>query len=207
MQPAPDQQQAPADPSAELPTVPLVSQQQGMAGGKGLMPIQSTLPPSDDELPSLPAKKDQTSTAPESPEASDGQESTEIETFYSVEVDAPETPSQRLRRTSTTIRFVFIVIEIVLALRFFLKLVGANPKSPFGVFLFGITNPLTAPFESLVKDPKIWSGEVEFTTVLAMIVYPVFCWILIRSIQLMFYREQGGLRTVRQKRRSSQENV
>jgi uncharacterized protein YggT (Ycf19 family) len=206
MQPAPDQQQVPADPSS-LPTVPLVSQQQGMAGGKGLMPIQSTIPSSDNELPSLPAKKGQASAASEPTDVADGQETTEIETYYSVEVDAPETTSQRLRRTSTTIRFVFIVIEITLALRFFLKLVGANPNSPFGVFLFGITSPLTAPFESLVKDPKIWSGEVEFTTVLAMIVYPVFCWILIRSIQLMFYREQGGLRTVRQKRRSSQDTM
>ncbi len=207
MQPAPDQHhQAPAD-SSDIPTVPLISQQQGMAGGKGLMPIQSTLPPSDDELPSLPPKKSQANAAPETPETDDGSETTEIETFYSVEVDAPETPSQRLRRTSTTIRFVFIVIEIVLTLRFFLKLVGANPSSPFGVFLFGITDPLSAPFASLFKDPKIGGGEVELTTLLALIVYPVFCWILIRSIQLMFYREQGGLRTVRQKRRSHQDAI
>jgi hypothetical protein len=150
-------------------------------------------------------KPNPNSAPPEAPEATESQETTdtEIETYYSTEVDAPDSTNQRLRRTTTTIRFVFIVIEIVLLLRFFLKLVGANQASPFGVFLFGITDPLAAPFESLLHNPKIWSGEVEFTTLLAMIVYPVFCWILIRSIQLMFYREQGGLRIVRQKHHTS----
>lgn len=200
MQPAPDPKQAPADQSS-LPTVPLVSPQQGLAGGRGLIPVQST----SYEPPSLPMKQSPGSAPPEPPEATESQETTdtEIETYYSTEVDAPDSTNQRLRRTSTTIRFVFIVIEIVLVMRFFLKLVGANQASPFGVFLFGITDPLAAPFESLLHNPKIWSGEVEFTTLLALIVYPVFCWILIRSIQLMFYREQGGLRIVRQKRHTN----
>jgi uncharacterized protein YggT (Ycf19 family) len=139
----------------------------------------------------------------EATETVENSDTTEVETVYSTEVDAPETPAQRQRRITTTIRFIFIVIDIVLGLRFLLKLAGANPNSPFGVFLFGITDPFAAPFDALFPNPKLGSGQVEFTTLLALIVYPVFCWILIRSIQLMFYREQGGLRTVRQKQHSS----
>ena len=202
MQPAPDQNQAPADPSG-LPTIPLVQPQQGLAGGRGLMPVHSTIPStSDEETPPLPMKPGQ-GQSPEASETVENSDTTEVETVYSSEVDAPESPAQRMRRISTTIRFIFIVIEIVLALRFFLKLVGANPDSPFGVFLYGISDPFAAPFDALLGNPKIGSGEVEFTTLLALIVYPVFGWILIRSIQLMFYREQGGLRTVRQKQHSS----
>ncbi len=197
MQPAPEPNQAPADPS-ELPTVPLISPQQGVAGGRGLMPIHSTVH-SSHEPPPLPMKQGQADSVSETSEDEEGQATTEVETFYSSEVDAPTSPAQRLRRTTRTIRFIFAVIEIVLALRFFLKLVGANPASPFGVFLYGITDPLAAPFESLLANPTIGSGEVEFTTLLALVVYPVFGWILTRGIQLMFYREQGGLRTVRQK--------
>ncbi len=202
MQPAPDQNQAPANDPSALPTVPLVQPQQGLAGGHGLMPVQSTIPPAPDETPPLPMKPGQGQST-EATETVENSDTTEVETVYSSEVDAPETPAQRQRRISTTIRYIFIVIEIVLALRFFLKLVGANPDSPFGVFLFGISGPFAAPFDSLVGNPKIGSGEVEFTTLLALIVYPVFCWILIRGIQLMFYREQGGLRTVHQKQHSS----
>jgi uncharacterized protein YggT (Ycf19 family) len=167
------------------------------------MPVQSTIPPDPYEPPPLPVKQGQAGSVSETLETVENQQTTEEETFYSTEVDAPPSPSQRMRRISKTIRFIFMVIEIVLALRFFLKLIGANPASPFGAFLFGLTDPLTGPFESLLVNPQIGAGEVEFTTLLALIVYPVFGWIIIRGIQLMFYREQGGQRIFRQKRQTS----
>jgi uncharacterized protein YggT (Ycf19 family) len=204
MQPAPEPNQTPAD-SSSMPTVPLVPQHQGVAGGRGLMPVESTIPPSDDDPP-LPMKLGPVGPAAGASETVESQESTEVETFYTTEVDAPTSPSQRMRRTNKTIRFIFVVIEIVLTLRFFLKLVGANPASPFGAFLFGISDPLAAPFDSLFFNPQIGRSEVEFTTMLALIVYPVFGWILIRSIQLMFYREQGGQRIVRQKQQNNHQD-
>jgi|GEM_PF-533194 len=205
MQPAPDANQM-FDPQASLPTTPLVSQQQGVAGGRGLLPIQSTLPPDPYQPLPLPMKQGPVNPVAEPQEVVESQETTEVETFYATEVDAPPTPRQRMRRTSKTIRFIFMVIEILLALRFFLKFVGANPSSPFGIFLYGLTDPLAAPFESLLVNPTVGSGEIEFTTLLALIIYPVFGWIVIRSVQLMFYREQGGQQVVRQKRRTDRES-
>lgn len=205
MQPTPEQNQTPTDPSM-MPTVPLVQQQQGLAGGQGLMPVQSTLPPEPYELAPLPAKPAQMIPSVGPPEVVEAQEMTEVETVYSSEVDAPHTLPRRMRRTSKTIRFLFTVIEIILAFRFFLKLIGANPSSPFGSFLFGLTDPLVAPFNSLVANPGAGQSEVELTTLLALIVYPVFGWMVIRGIQLMFYHEQGGQQTVRQKRRTEREN-
>ncbi len=211
MQPAPGPNPTPVDQSA-IPTVPLahppaplVPQQQGLAGGQGLMPIQSTLPPDAYELAPLPSKQGQGGPAPPSLEMVGSQEATEVETYYSTEVDAPVSPIQQIRRTSKTIRFIFIVIEILLALRFFLKLMGANAASPFGIFLFGFTDPLASPFESLFANPQIGASKIEFTTMLALIVYPIFGWIIIRGIQLMFYREQGGQRIVRQKQQTNHE--
>src|SRR5690348_2167844 len=93
MQPAPEPDQAPADPSA-LPTVPLISPQQGVAGGRGLMPVRSTAQ-SSYEPPSLPAKQGQDASMPEAPEAEGSEETTEVETFYSSEVDAPTSSAQR----------------------------------------------------------------------------------------------------------------
>ncbi len=212
MQPAPDPNQTTTDQSA-IPTVPLtsppgplVSPQQGLAGGQGLMPIQSPLPADTYEPAPLPMKPGQVGSGPQLPQALEAQEATEVEAFYSTEVAAPTSPIQQIRRTSKTIRFIFTVIEILLALRFFLKLVGANPASPFGVFLFGFTDPLASPFESLFANPKIGSSQIEFTTMLALIVYPIFGWMIIRGIQLMFYHEQGGQRIVRQKQHNSHQN-
>lgn len=205
MQPAPEENQTPVDTST-LPTVPLVPQQQGAAGGRGLMPVQSTTPSEPYELPPLPAKQAQMIPSIVPPETVEAQEMTEIETVYSSEVDAPHTLPRRMRRTSKTIRFIFMVIEIILAFRFFLKLVGANPSSPFGSFLFGLTDPLAAPFESLLANPVVGQSEIELTTLLALVVFPVFGWMVIRGIQLMFYHEQAGQQVVRQKRRTEHEN-
>lgn len=205
MQPAPEQNQTPADAST-MPTVPLVPQQQGLAGGKGLMPVQSTLPPEPYDPPPLPMRPTQMIPFAGPPEMVEAQEMTEVETVYSGEIDAPHTLPRRMRRTSKTIRFIFTVVEVILAFRFFLKLIGANPSSPFGSFLFGLTDPLVGPFESLLANPDVGASELELTTLLALIVYPVFGWMVIRGIQLMFYHEQGGQQTVRQKRRTEREN-
>ncbi len=204
MQPAPDPNQM-FDPQAALPTTPLVSQQQGAAGGRGIVPVQSTLPPDPYQPPPLPMKPVQANPAEEPQETVESQETTEVETIYTTEVNAPPTSRQRMRRTSKTIRFIFVVIEILLALRFFLKFIGANPSSPFGIFLFGLTDPLAAPFESLLANPTMGTEEIEFTTLLALIIYPIFGWIVVRSIQLMFYREKAGQQVVHQKRRTDRE--
>ncbi len=204
MQPAPD----PNRPSANisnLPTEPLASPWQGVAGAQSLTPIQSTVPPDSAGPPSLPTKQAYPAPAVEPQEIVEAQETTEVETTYTTEVEAPHTPRRRMRRTSKTIRFIFTVIEILLVLRFFLRLVGANPASPFGIFLFGLTDPLVAPFESLLDNPAVGKSVIEFTTLLALVIYPVFGWIVIRSIQLVFYQEQAGQQVVRQRRRMDHE--
>ena len=205
MQPAPDANQPPTDPTT-LPTEPLVSPWQGVPDARSLTPIQSTIPPDTNSLPPLPMKRAHHPTTVEPQETVEMQESTEIETTYATEVDAPPSPSRRQRRTTRTLRFIFMVIEILLVLRFFLKLVGANPASPFGIFEFGLTDPIAAPFASLLDNPMIGKSIIEFTTILALIIYPVFGWILNRSLQLVFYREQGGQQIVHKRRRIDREN-
>ncbi len=70
-------------------------------------------------------------------------------------------------------------VEILLGLRFVLKLLGANPDSGFGTFIFGITGLLVAPFTGLF--PTWGSGEaiLETTTLVAMLVFALLCWGLV----------------------------
>lgn len=204
MQPAPDTNQPPADPTT-LPTEPLVSPWQGVPRAKSLTPIHSTVPPDPSSLPPLPMKPAHHAPTIEPQDTIETQESTEVETTYAVEVDAPPSSSRTHRRTNKTIRFIFAVIEILLLIRFFLKLVGANPASPFGIFEFGLTDPIAAPFASLLDNPIIGKSVIEFTTILALIIYPIFGWILGRTLQLVFYREQGGQQVVHKRRRIDRE--
>ena len=89
---------------------------------------------------------------------------------------------------------VLSLLEILLALRFALKLIGANPNAGFAVFMYGITGVFVMPFTGLVAT---WfSGEtiLEVTTLIAMAVYALLFWVVVGVIPIVAYR--ASARTV-----------
>ena len=68
------------------------------------------------------------------------------------------------------------LLEILLGLRFVLKLIAANPASGFAVFIYGITKPFIAPFALLVGTPTSGGMILEVTTLIAMAIYALFFW-------------------------------
>ena len=86
------------------------------------------------------------------------------------------------------------ILEIFLGLRFVLKLIAANPDSGFAVFIYGATKLFIAPFELLVGTPTSGGAILEVTTLIAMAVYALFFWILVRVIQVM--TDRPSARTV-----------
>jgi YggT family protein len=76
------------------------------------------------------------------------------------------------------------VVEILLGLRFILKLIAANANSGFAVFIYGITKPFVAPFALLVGTPTSGGTILEVTTLIAMAVYALFVWVVARVIQV-----------------------
>src|SRR5512140_3649813 len=48
---------------------------------------------------------------------------------------------------------LLVFLEIMLAIRFGLRLIAANPDSGFGMFMYGITGVFVAPFNGLVGTP------------------------------------------------------
>jgi hypothetical protein len=86
-------------------------------------------------------------------------------------------------------------LEAVLALRFFFKLIGANPENTFATFLYGLTNVFVAPFASLTGAPESGGMVFEFSTLIAMIVYALVFWALERLVYVAFYRPRGPVST------------
>lgn len=80
------------------------------------------------------------------------------------------------------------ILEMVLGLRFVLKLIGANPSSGFSVFIYGITGLFIAPFRTLVGTPSAEGLVLEVTTLIAMGVYALLFWVLVRVIQIALDR-------------------
>ncbi|OGZ72970.1 MAG: hypothetical protein A2908_00120 [Candidatus Staskawiczbacteria bacterium RIFCSPLOWO2_01_FULL_38_12b] len=72
------------------------------------------------------------------------------------------------------------VVEFLLAFRFVLKLLGANPNAGFSSFIYGVTYPIAAPFLSVFNIIQIEGNILEWTTLLAMLVYFFIAWAIVK---------------------------
>lgn len=92
-------------------------------------------------------------------------------------------------QTTTSIRFLYYIlgiVEILLAFRFLFKLGGANSQSPFVAFIYGLTSPLTLPFEGIFGRVAPATGSViEPSTLVAMGVYAVVGWALATLVLIL----------------------
>lgn len=64
-------------------------------------------------------------------------------------------------------------LEILLGIRFFLRVTGANPDNPFAQFIFGLSEPFMAPFSTLFVSPTDGGAAQIFdiNLLIAMVVY------------------------------------
>ena len=83
------------------------------------------------------------------------------------------------------------ILEALLALRFVLKLIAANPDSPISVFIYGFTSLFLWPFAGLTATPSAGGMVLEFSTLIAMLIYGLIGWAIERIIWVIFYRPRG----------------
>jgi uncharacterized protein YggT (Ycf19 family) len=55
---------------------------------------------------------------------------------------------------TNVVTLVFTVLEVLLLLRFFFKLTGANSNQPLIAALYGATEPLVRPFQGIFAEPQ-----------------------------------------------------
>jgi YGGT family len=78
------------------------------------------------------------------------------------------------------------VLDILLLLCFFFKLIGADPQSPFALFLYALTGFFLSIFKGIVPDLVFGSSNqfvLEWSTIIAMISYGIIGWILISFLR------------------------
>jgi len=80
------------------------------------------------------------------------------------------------------------ILEALLGLRIFLKLIGANPANPFAAFLYKLTELFVAPFAGLTSTPAVGNMVLEISTFIAMLVYGLIGWAAERLVWLIFYK-------------------
>lgn len=64
-------------------------------------------------------------------------------------------------------------LEILLGIRFFLRVTGANTENPFAQFIIGLSEPFVAPFATLFISPTDAGARQIFDVnlLIAMVVY------------------------------------
>lgn len=98
-------------------------------------------------------------------------------------MDSSNSPSTKpLYRGTQIVWYLLGLLEVLLAFRFVLKLLGANPVAGFSSFIYGITYIFTAPFLSVFGISKVAGSIFEWTTLLAMFVY----WLIALGIIKLF---------------------
>jgi uncharacterized protein YggT (Ycf19 family) len=86
----------------------------------------------------------------------------------------------------------FGLLEGLIGLRIFLKLVGANAASPFASLLYRFTDLFLMPFVGLTGTPAAGGLVLEVSSIIAMIVYALVAWVLERVVGVIFYRPRTG---------------
>lgn len=88
-------------------------------------------------------------------------------------------------RTYQVVWYILGIIEVLLAFRVVLKLLGANTQSGFTSFVYGISDPLALPFAGILGITGISDMVLEWSTLIAMAVYAVVAYGIVALFQLV----------------------
>lgn len=95
---------------------------------------------------------------------------------------------ETLQRLIGLIQIAFGVLEGLIGLRFMLKLMAANPANPFASLVYFVTSPFLWTFQGLTRTPSFEGIEIEFFSLVAMVVYALLGWIIIQLMWVLFSR-------------------
>jgi len=95
---------------------------------------------------------------------------------------------EALRRMIALVQLGFGVLDGLIGLRFLLKLMAAYPANPFASLIYFITTPFLWMFQSLTRTPSFEGIEIEFFSLIAIVVYALIGWIVVQLMWILFSR-------------------
>lgn len=103
-------------------------------------------------------------------------------------------------RLASLIWLFFGILVAGIGLRVALKLMAANPASPFADLVYRFTDLFLWPFAGLTATPSAQGMVLEIPAIIAMFVYALLGWIVVRLVWLLFYQPAGrSVRNVERK--------
>ena len=86
---------------------------------------------------------------------------------------------------------LFGFLEVMIALRIALKMIGANSDSPIVALIYGFTYMFLFPFEGMTGTPTSGGMVLELSSLFAMVIYALIAWAIERTVWVLFYRPRG----------------
>ena len=120
---------------------------------------------------------------------------TQVETVRRTNVVTPavvtESPQKTYQakkvifRSYQIIWYILGVIEVLLAFRVVLKLLGASTLSGFTNFIYAISRPFALPFFGILRTTASSDLVFEWSTLIGMVVYVIIAYGLVELFQLV----------------------
>ncbi len=77
------------------------------------------------------------------------------------------------------------IVDVLIILRVLFKALAANAGAGFTSFVYGVTDPLVAPFQGIFGTPHTSNGSVfELSSVVAIVVYALIAWVIVQVASL-----------------------
>lgn len=110
----------------------------------------------------------------------------QVERHKSVFVDENLRRANIRSRIKTITYYVLAVLEIILVLRLFFRILGASEASGFVMFLYNLSHIFVAPFNGIFNDQTLGRSVFETSTLIAMIVYALLAWGIVSLGRLVY---------------------
>lgn len=89
-------------------------------------------------------------------------------------------------RSNQIIWYILGLIEVLLVFRLVLKALGANSSAGFTSLIYAITAPLAVPFSGILGVSITGNSMIEWSTIVAAIVYLCIAWGLVYLLDLIY---------------------
>lgn len=83
------------------------------------------------------------------------------------------------------------MLEILLGIRFFLRLFSANPQNQFAQLINNLSAPFIAPFSTLFISPASAGGANIFDVniLIAIVAYALLSYVVVSLVRVIFHQE------------------
>ena len=91
-------------------------------------------------------------------------------------------------RLTQMVWLLFGILEALIGLRVILKLIAANPNSPFAALVYNASSLFVWPFSGLTRTPAAEGMVLDIPSIIAMFVYALVAWVIVRLIWIVLDR-------------------